>query len=60
MKDCSTFLAMKSMQLKTTLRLYHEDAGKKDSSYTVARNVNYCSHCGNQYVDSAKKKVELS
>ena len=33
--------------------------GKKEPSYTVGRNVNWCSHYGEQYRDSLKKNKEL-
>ena len=26
-----------------------EDMDKRESSYTVGRNVNWCSYCGKQY-----------
>ena len=34
---------------------------KKEPSYTIDGNVNWCSHCGEQYGGSLKKlKIELS
>ena len=35
---------------------FEEDVEKRESSCTVGRNVNWCSHCGKQYGDSSKKK----
>jgi len=32
---------------------------KREPSYTVGRNVNWCSHCGKQYGGSLKLKREL-
>ena len=33
---------------------------KREPSYTVGGNVNWCSHCGKQYGGSSKKlKIEL-
>ena len=26
-----------------------KDVGKREPSYTVGENVNWCSHCGKQY-----------
>ena len=37
-----------------------EDVEKKESSYTVGGNVNWCSHYGKQYGDFSKKlKIKL-
>ena len=33
-----------------------EDVEKRESSYTVGGNVNWCSHCGEQYGGSFKKR----
>ena len=32
-----------------------EDVDKREPSYTVDRNVNWCSHCGKQYGGFLKK-----
>ena len=38
-----------------------ESVEKKDPSYTVGGNVNWCSHYGEQYGNSLKKlKIELT
>ena len=43
------------------IRSVGEDVEKRESSYTVGRNITWCSHCGKQYEDSLKKlRVELS
>ena len=31
-----------------------EDVEKRESSYAVGGNVNWCSHCGKQYGESTK------
>ena len=37
-----------------------ERVEEKEPSYTVAGNVNWCSHCGENYEGSFKKiKIEL-
>ena len=36
-----------------------EDMDKRESSYTVGGNVNWCSYCGKQYGGFKKKKIEL-
>ena len=32
---------------------------KRETSYTVVGNVNWCSHCGKQYGGFLKTKIEL-
>ena len=36
-----------------------EDVEKREPSYTVGKNVDWCSHCGKQYGGFKKLKVEL-
>ena len=72
MKRCSTLLLLREMQIKSTVRYYFtpvrmaiikkstnsdgDDVEKKDYSYMVGENVNWCSYYGEQYGDSVKTK----
>ena len=47
----SEWLSFKSLQMVNS----GEGVGKKEPSYTVGENVNWCSHCGKQYGGSLKK-----
>jgi hypothetical protein len=65
MKKCSLYLAIKEMQIKTTLRLHltpvriaiiknttnnrGKDIGKKELSYTTFGNASWCNHSGNKF-----------
>jgi hypothetical protein len=72
MRKCSMSLEIKEMQIKTTLRFYlipvrmaiirkqttnfSKDVRKKKAFHAPGKNVNYCSHYGNQCGGSSKNK----
>ena len=41
---------------KQEIKSVGEDVKKRESSYTVGRSVNYCSHYGKQYGEFSKIK----
>jgi hypothetical protein len=60
MKKCSPSLAIKEMQMKTTLRFHltpvrvviiknSKDVGKKEPSYTAGGNASWCNHSGKKF-----------
>ena len=69
MKRCSTPVIIREIQVKTTMRyrlilvrmaiiqktkLTKADAEKREPSFTVGGNVNWCSHYRKQYGGSSK------
>ena len=40
---------------KNTNKSVDQDVKKREPSYTVGGNVNWCSHCGKQYEGSQKQ-----
>ena len=44
---------------KTQITNFSENVEKREPSYTVGGNVNWCSHCGKQWRFLRKLKIEL-
>ena len=71
-KRCLILLIFREMQIRTTVKYYFipvdwpllkslqicagECVEKREASYNVGGNVNWCSRCGKQYGGSSKTK----
>ena len=49
----------KKQKKKTQITNVGKDVEKQEPSYTIGRNVNWCSHCQNSVDISQKLKMEL-